>query len=238
MKRLVLRISIAAAAFAVGVAIASSYRRDNTETISPIAMPVAELRFGKDCFPGKSKEIAALRTPSYFPRGLLAQGEWQDQFRMDWYGKHLRAMDEAPLHFPDKMAPESYRFVWLRSFHHPVSVRIWNTGTELFINMKELSGAGGYEPGRMIRTEQRRLSQGEWDAFMRLLENSCYWDMPTENIDDAGLDGAQWILEGVREGRYHVVDRWTPQSGTFHAACVYLLELSGLKVDTKSEPLY
>lgn len=238
MKRLILRISIAAAAFAIGITIASVYSRETTHTISPIAMPVAELRLGKDCFPGKSKEIAAIRTPSFFPRGVFAQEEWSDQFKMDWYGKHLRAMNEEPLHFPDSAVRESYRFLWLRSFHHPVAVRIWNTGTEVYISVKEMSGAGGYEPGKVILTEQRKISQGEWDAFMRLLENSCYWDLPTQNPDDAGFDGAQWVLEGVRESRYHIVDRWTPQRGTFHAACVYLLKLSGLKIDTKSEPLY
>lgn len=238
MKRFAFRISIAAAAFAVGIAVASIYRHENTETISPIPMPVSELRLGQDCFPGKSKEIAAIRTPSFFPRNVLAQEEWSDQFKMDWYGKHLRAMNEVPLHFPDKMVPESYRFLWLRTFNHPVAVRIWNTGTEVFINVKELSGAGGYEPGRMILTEQRRLSQDEWDAFMRLLEYSCYWEQPTEDSEDAGFDGAQWILEGVRNGRYHVVDRWTPTSGSFREACLYMLKLSRLKIDKKTEPLY
>lgn len=238
MKRFVLRIFIAAAAFAVGVALVSIYRGENTETISPIAMPIAEVRLGRDCFPGKSKEIAALRTPSYFPRGLLAQDEWRDQFRMDWYTKHLRAMNETPLHFPDNMVRESYRFVWLRSFDHPVAVRIWKSETDQFISVNELSGAGGYEPGISILKTQRRLSSDEWDSFRRVLEYSCYWDQPTEDPDEAGFDGAQWVLEGVRDGRYHVVDRWTPESGSFREACLYMLKLSRLKIDTKSEPLY
>lgn len=238
MKRFVLRISVAAAAFAVGVAVASIYPHDDTQAIAPIAMPVAELRLGTDCFPGKSQEFTATNTSSYFPRGLLSERERSDQFLTDWYTKHLRAMKEAPLPFPNEQMLESYRFLWLRSFHHPVAVRLWNTGTDKFISVKEMSGAGGYEPGTSILMTQRKLSQHEWDMFMRALENTCYWEQPTEDPKDAGFDGARWVLEGFREGRYHAVDRWTPQKGSFREACLYMLKLSRLKIDTKKEPLY
>ena len=33
---------------------------------------------------------------------------------------------------------------------------------------------------------------------------------PQENI--VNLDGAQWIVEGVKNGQYHVVDRWSPDA--------------------------
>ncbi|HXQ74218.1 MAG TPA: hypothetical protein VN844_27185 [Pyrinomonadaceae bacterium] len=237
MKRFVFRISVAAAACAVGLAVASIYRLDKAQTIAPIAMPIAELRPGTDCFPGKSQEFTASSNSSYFPRRLLSQDEWRDQFKTDWYAKHLGAMDEAPLSFPDEQVRESYRFLWLRSFHHPVGVRLWKTEMDQFITVNELSGAGGYEPGTSILKSQRRLSQSEWDAFKRLLEYSCYWEQPTD-ADDAGLDGAQWLLEGFREGRYHLVVRWTPQKGSFREACLYMLKLSRLKIDTKTEPLY
>lgn len=238
MKRFVLRISSAIAAFAVGVTVASIYQHNKSQTISPIAMPVAELRLGDDCFPGKSKEFIATSASSYFPRGLLSQNEWSDQFRTEWYSKHLRAMKEPPLAFPDEQVRESYRFVWLRSFHHPVAVRLWKTETDQFITVNELSGAGGYEPGSSILKTQRRLSQDEWDGFRRVLEYSCYWEQPTDDPKDAGFDGARWLLEGSREGRYHAVDRWTPTSGSFREACLYMLKLSRLKIDTKTEPLY
>lgn len=238
MKRFVFRISVAIAAFAVGVALASIYRLNKAQTISPSAMRIAEVRLGRDCFPGKSKEFTATSTSSYFPRGLLSQSEWGDQFQNDWYSKHLRAMEEAPLFSPDAQVRESYRFLWLRSFHHPVGVRLWKTESDQFITVNELSGAGGYEPGTSILKSQRRLSQGEWDAFMRHLEYSCYWEQPTEDPKDRGFDGAEWILEGFREGRYHVVERWTPTAGSFRDACLYSLKLSRLKIDTKTEPLY
>jgi hypothetical protein len=222
MKRFLFRLAVAIAAFAIGVTVAFIYRRDVTETISPPAMPIAEVRFLDDCYPGKSTEHV-----THHGRRM-----------MEWYSKHLGAMDEAPLYARDNAEQETYRFLWLRSFHHPVAIRIWKSGTDHFISVKELSGAGGYEPGNLILAEQRRLAPAEWDAFTRLLRHSCYWELPTENTEEIGFDGAQWILEGVRGGRYHIVDRWTPTSGSFREACLYALKLSRLEIDTKSEPLY
>ena len=43
---------------------------------------------------------------------------------------------------PDNSEAESYRFLWLRSFHRPVAVRVWSAGCERFVTLKELSGAG------------------------------------------------------------------------------------------------
>lgn len=53
-----------------------------------------------------------------------------------------------------------------------------------------------------------------------------------------GNDGAEWILEGVNGGRYHVVDRWTPGAGAYREACLYLLKISDLGIDEASQDLY
>ena len=61
--------------------------------------------------------------------------------------------------------------------------------------------------------------------------------MPTED-SRLGNDGAQWILEGMKDGRYHVVDRWSPDGGDYRAACLHLLKLSGLGVNPKGVDVY
>ncbi len=45
------------------------------------------------------------------------------------------------------------------------------------------------------------------------------------------MDGSQWVLEGVRDGRYHVVDRWSPESGLYRETCLILLRFSEIGVD-------
>ena len=49
--------------------------------------------------------------------------------------------------------------------------------------------------------------------------------------DETGLDGAQWIIEGLLNGNYHIVDRWSPEEGSIRAIGLHFLKLSDLKVD-------
>jgi hypothetical protein len=37
----------------------------------------------------------------------------------------------------------------------------------------------------------------------------------------------------VDNGVYHVVDRWTPHKNAYAILCLYMLELSKIKVDAK-----
>ena len=139
---------------------------------------------------------------------------------------------------PDVPGLERYRFLWLRSFHHPVAVRIWKSGDEHFISVKETNGAGGYEPYQLILDRTRMLAPAEWAEFIRLLDQTCYWELESEDENIEGNDGARWILEAVKGGRYHIVDRWSPDGGTYREACMYALKLSELKIDTPGEPIY
>ena len=58
--------------------------------------------------------------------------------------------------------------------------------------------------------------------------------MKTEETHDKNVyqwDGAQWVLEGTRNGRYHVVDRWSPTGTEYEQLCKFLMELSPVKLD-------
>jgi hypothetical protein len=46
---------------------------------------------------------------------------------------------------------------------------------------------------------------------------------------DGDTDGDQLIVEGVRGGKYHVVDRWMPDPA-YAELCRYMLDLTGIKV--------
>jgi hypothetical protein len=240
MKRLTLWLVISLTTFTLGVTAAMLYfirpaAKDFPPPVVNHYVPTAPSQ--PSCFPGLSKEVEKLATPSYFPPGAFYPKPEHEKFIVDWYTKHLRAMGEMSLLSQPDSHAESYRFLWLRSFHHPVAVRVWRSGDGLFLNVKQLSGAGGYEPGRLIINQTRQLTNAEWDGFVSLLDRSCYWQLPAE-IDEMGNDGAQWILEGAREGRYHVVDRWTPRSGDFRETCLYLLKLSNLGIDLSGEDVY
>lgn len=234
MRRNLLRLATALLTFCLGVVVTviSSVKRTETSKTPTVevTLRVPYPLVTTDCYPGRSLETPMMGNEAFFPPKVLAQDQPGNQFRNNWYSKHLRAMKEEPLYSPDGEWVESYRFLWLRSFHNPVAVRIWKCGSVRFVSVKELDGAGGYEPGKLKLERKRELTPDEWREFMRYLEDSCYWQLPTRD-DSIGFDGAQWIFEAVKGGRYHVVDRWTPQNGSYRELCLYALKLSGLKLD-------
>lgn len=140
----------------------------------------------------------------YFPPGTFSASTER------WYGGQLCAMREEPL--ARSPADEAYRFLWLRSFHHPVAVRIEaSAGTSALIAV-ELDGAGGYEPGTAKRRLERALSEQEWTTLVTAINAASFWDAPT-TTPPQDEDGAQWIIEGYRHGKYHAVDRDSSGSG-------------------------
>jgi hypothetical protein len=61
-----------------------------------------------------------------------------------------------------------------------------------------------------------------------------FWKAPNPVDDHPGMDGAQWIIEGVKGGKYHVVDRWMPKSGvTYNLGMLLAFGLSKLTVPRK-----
>lgn len=191
-------------------------------------------------FPGLSQDISYIQKgkSGYFPKETFSNKKWKenDDFHNDWYGKFLKLMDEKSL-LDGSNETEIYRFLWLRTFHHPIFVRVERKGNSIRLSSKESNGAGGYEPGKIIRTTNIILNESQWCEFLSIVEKSKYWQMPSEK-QVAGVDGAQWILEGVKEGRYHIVDRFMPQKDNYEQACIYLLELSGIDIDRLKDELY
>jgi hypothetical protein len=176
----------------------------------------------------------------YFPPGALNLTP-EDSSREVWYGCALTALAEPSL-FESKndKTLQIYRFLWLRTFHHPVSVRLRvdSNGTGIIVT-KLSDGAGGYEPGKLIKNTSIDASQLQVQEFQEQLQKLDFWSMSTELprasshklasgnsvVTPPPVDGSQWILEGLRDGTYHVVDRWSPGNGGYAKLCQYLLQL-------------
>ena len=60
-----------------------------------------------------------------------------------------------------------------------------------------------------------------------------FWKLPSIQ-EDRGVDGAQWIIEGARNGTYHIVDRWSPEDGEIRALGLLMLnDLAKMKLAAK-----
>jgi len=174
--------------------------------------------------------------PQYFPGGVFSEYPDLSDFRSRWYAKHLRAMSEPSLLDAAKnKSADSYRFLWLPTFRQPIAIRlaIRSDGTAQLTGI-EMTGKGGYDPGLVATIEIVEISQDQIHQFRGLLQTTEYWSMLTVDSklhEESIRDGDEWVLEGVRDGRYHVVARVSPRNGTYREACLYLLSLSKIEVD-------
>src|SRR5438034_8332234 len=102
--------------------------------------------------------------------------------KIEWYSKFLTAMNEPSLWEESQTKKtQGYRFLWLRSFHHPVSIRldISKDGTAV-LTTKISNGAGGYEPGRLINNRTQRLGHDQTQRVLNRIEEFKFWTLPTE----------------------------------------------------------
>jgi len=130
------------------------------------------------------------------------------------------------------------RFTWLRTKHHPLTVRVEAEGKRAMLFCKVSDGAGGYLPGKIITDTAFLISPHQTAAIRSKLRQASFEDLPTfEN--DTGKDGAEWIVEVYESGKYHVVARWSPQQKTsFRAIGEYLMGLAPLATETTNDINY
>ena len=85
------------------------------------------------------------------------------------------------------------------------------------------------QPCRLLPS--RQLTAHEVQSFRSKVESGGFWNAPSPINDQTGTDGSQWIIEGVKAGRYHVVDRWMPKNGPARDLGLFLsLDLARLSI--------
>jgi hypothetical protein len=153
---------------------------------------------------------------AYFPPAVFESRPDLNAFIDRWYSGQLRALEEDPLLPKTKdKNNEIYRFTCLRTFHNPFTIRIEVVkGNQGILIRKSTSGKGGYEPGSLKESQSTDLSKAAIKTLHDLIDKIGFWDLPTTRTDIMGLDGSQWIVEAVKDGKYHIVDRWSPDPGT------------------------
>jgi hypothetical protein len=163
----------------------------------------------------------------FFPEGTFHDDPIINADRSKWTASHLNALREPSLFaLSNDSKIQCYRLLLLPSFEKPVAVRLTlksdNTGT---LDVKITNGQGGYEPGLLIESKTISISQQQVTNFLHLLDKANFWHLPARD-ERVGLDGAIWIIEGVKDGKYQVIERWSPEEGTYLEAALFLLELA------------
>ena len=172
--------------------------------------------------------------PPFFPLYRLAISLSLHDAYAESYAKLLTAAGEEPLLDIFEPGREVIRFVWYRTQHHPIIVRLDIDGGNILITSKELGGWNSEEePFHLLKSEKQSLTKQEWQSVKKLFDRARFWDLGHNHRPDI-KDGAGWLTERVDGNRYHVVHMWSPEMGLYREACLNLLKLSNLPLD----PIY
>jgi hypothetical protein len=103
----------------------------------------------------------------YFPTGTLGD---DSELVERWYSEQLTALKEKPLCCGLTDSATTVRFTWLRSFHHPVAIRLSRSGDgRWLLTTKAAAGAGGYKPGHLATNVTRELKASDAEQILSLV---------------------------------------------------------------------
>ena len=190
------------------------------------------------------KETERNFTQCYFPSSYFANltNNWECDFStnylfeiesgkrtVEWLEVQLVDLQENCLYtYETEQNSTIYRFTWLRSFHHPIAIRIEKIENEIMLYWKVGKGAGGYEPKGLKKSGKKRLSLNEWTEFERLIKESNFDSLPNEKYIPM-TDGATWTLERKSSDSFKAHhSNWPIKE--IKEACLYLLSLTKIKV--------
>lgn len=142
----------------------------------------------------------------------------------DFYSSYLNYFGEPSLlaAAQDPRA-HSYRLDWTAAQHwHVLMLRLsLNPDGSAKLTCLEQSKE---EPGKPAEVRRSELSPSNADVqrFLQLVGEAGFWSMPALEQDNSTpslkaykTDASPWVFEGVRDGHYHVVLRFSPESSPF-----------------------
>lgn len=153
-------------------------------------------------------------------------------FQVAWYSRDMYRLGETPLWPPTPGNEKTYRLTYLGAFTGPkaVTLRVLPDGSAE-VKMTVIDDSHD-----RVKSEQTSIvPRDQVFDFLKRLDRARLGEMATES-PDRGLDGAEWIMESVQDGRYHVAVRWCPnlydknsEDAAFADAARFLFELAGHK---------
>jgi hypothetical protein len=80
-----------------------------------------------------------------------------------------------------------------------------------------------------MKEEVIKLPKENTNDFLSRLDTCDFWNLKA-NEENLGFDGVSWVMEGVKDGRYHIVVRWSPEAGKYREAALFLVKLANLSL--------
>ena len=126
-----------------------------------------------------------------------------------------------------------FRFTWLRTFHHPIAIRLEKNENNIMLYWKVGKGMGGYKPKGLKISGKRKLTLNEWNEFINLFNNTNFDNLPNKGGFPM-VDGASWTLERKTRDSYKAhCTNWASEQ--FKECCLFLLKLTNIKIKDEDE---
>lgn len=180
-----------------------------------------------------SLKIVEATNPFFFvnyfpPRTFTSRAA---DFQVAWYSRDMYELGETPLWPPSPDTANTYRFTYLGAFTGPKAVTLTVlSGGKGKITMSMLNESGGE---RIKSVQTLTVPENGISDFLSRLNRAHFWEMTTES-PHRGFDGAEWILEGVQDSKYHIAVRWCPndhehssEDAAFADAARFMFQLAG-----------
>lgn len=158
--------------------------------------------------------------PQYFPIGVFNKNPGLSEWVARWYASELRALEEPSLYKNENSTSsevaknadaEAYRITILPTWGNPIAIRVQRHGELYSLSARRLDGQAGYDPGKLVESKDITLNLQDSQRLSILIQNVDFFQMPKED-NISGMDGDEWIIEGVSKGNYHVAWRWCAQA--------------------------
>lgn len=175
----------------------------------------------------QSRREESLITTYFSPYTVSAiKQRYGSDMKLRSYAFYLSEMGEFSIYAKCKNShAEIYRFLNAPSFSPPYTVTATREKNKIEINYTIGTQQGDETTKPLFTQTSKNLSFGEWVELQALLNKINFYGINVTSSRNEGLDGEDWLFEGCRAGKYHLVDRWSPLPNEEEESLIQLGEL-------------
>jgi hypothetical protein len=130
---------------------------------------------------------------------------------------------------------EVYRMMIFPTWGNAISIKVQKHDGIYALSARRLNGQAGFKVGNLTEQKHFDLTQSDSRMLDDLILKLNLFEMPHDD-GVIGVDGDEWVIEGVSQGKYHFVVRWcatdyNPKKRgveNFNALCKFLVDKSKL----------
>lgn len=148
-----------------------------------------------------------------YPKDTIRNGpnDSLSLFVNKWYSKHLNSFKEQPIYNRKNEQINIIRFTNLGTWSHPFTYRIEQQNGKFIKIYKQTDGLGGYQTGEITKNSEKQINEKKWNEIILKANEIDFWNIKTHDPNFI-LDGEEWILEMLINGKYHLVYRNSPEN--------------------------